>query len=106
MAPRHAYYLAVSPVDGDLYISYGTTHQIYRIQSSLLNGDEQIIRFEDIGNKPGIGFTSNATWKTNYSISSLLLFLSQVLPYSLVREKNATDGKPCAAMEVLLYPRG
>jgi YD repeat-containing protein len=36
MRPLHAYYLAVSPVNGDLFISYGQTHRVYRISSTLL----------------------------------------------------------------------
>eukprot|EP00118_Oscarella_pearsei_P008644 m.45749 g.45749 ORF g.45749 m.45749 type:complete len:2670 (+) comp33632_c0_seq3:67-8076(+) len=53
LPPDFAYYIAISPVDGDLFISYGKTRRIYRIQASLLTADKSPVKLDDIGQIPG-----------------------------------------------------
>ena len=54
--PDFSYYIAISPVDGDLFISYAKTRQIYRLKASLLLPGQSPITLDDIDKIPGALF--------------------------------------------------
>ena len=54
--PDFSYYIAISPVDGDLFISYAKTRQVYRVKASLLSPGRSPITLDDIGKIPGAVF--------------------------------------------------
>jgi YD repeat-containing protein len=52
--PSYSFYMAVSPLDGDLFISYAPLNQIIRIRAHLLSPGQPVVTLKDLGTRPGV----------------------------------------------------